>query len=137
MIDLGVEIHFADAVKNIPSSFLDKEKTLVVYTPAIPKTHLEFNYFKDRSFEILKRAEILGKITEHTFCLAVAGTHGKTTTSSILGHIMQPTQATSFLGGIMRHFRGKTSWNWRPYRTGGTNGTASLAVSGNGSQNCE
>jgi UDP-N-acetylmuramate--alanine ligase len=104
LIDLGVEIHFADAVKNIPSSFLDKEKTLVVYTPAIPKTHLEFNYFKDRSFEILKRAEILGKITEHTFCLAVAGTHGKTTTSSILGHIMQPTQATSFLGGIAENY---------------------------------
>ena len=104
LIDLGVEIHFADAVKNIPSSFLGKEKTLVVYTPAIPKTHLEFNYFKDRSFEILKRAEILGKITEHTFCLAVAGTHGKTTTSSILGHIMQPTQATSFLGGIAENY---------------------------------
>jgi UDP-N-acetylmuramate--alanine ligase len=104
LIDLGVEIHFNDAVKNIPSLFLDKEKTFLVYTPAIPKTHLEFNYFQDHGFEILKRAEILGKITEHTFCLAVAGTHGKTTTSSILGHIMQPTKATSFLGGIAENY---------------------------------
>jgi UDP-N-acetylmuramate--alanine ligase len=104
LIDLGVEIHFADAVKNIPSSFLGKEKTLVVYTPAIPETHLELNYFKNKGFQILKRAEILGKITEHTFCLAVAGTHGKTTTSSILGHIMQPTNATSFLGGIAENY---------------------------------
>ena len=102
--DLGVEIHFEDAVKNIPISFLNKEKTLVVYTPAIPKNHCEFNYFLDNKFTVLKRAEILGKITETTFCLAVAGTHGKTTTSSILGHIMVEANATSFLGGIAENY---------------------------------
>lgn len=104
LLALGIAIHFDDAIKNIPTEFLSKEKTLVVYTPAIPKNHLEYNFLKDKGFTILKRAEVLGKITEHTFCLAVAGTHGKTTTSSILGHIMQPSYATSFLGGIAENY---------------------------------
>ena len=102
--DIGVKIHFEDAVKNIPISCLDKEKTLVVYTPAISNKHQELNYFISNGFKIFKRAEILGEITKNTFCLAVAGTHGKTTTSSILGHIMQPEKATSFLGGIAENY---------------------------------
>ena len=102
--DLGAEIHFEDAVKNIPISFLDTEKTLVVYTPAISKNHAELSYFLKNGFTVLKRAEILGKITETTFCLAVAGTHGKTTTSAILGHIMNEVNATSFLGGIAENY---------------------------------
>jgi UDP-N-acetylmuramate--alanine ligase len=101
---LGVEIHFEDTLQNIPISFLNKDKTLVVYTPAIPKKHIQLNYFLDNDFTVLKRAEILGKITESTFCLAVAGTHGKTTTSSILGHIMAAEKATSFLGGIAENY---------------------------------
>ena len=101
---LGIAIHFEDAVEHIPTDFLSKEKTLVVFTPAIPKDHVEYKYLKKEGFTILKRAEILGKITENTFCLAVAGTHGKTTTSSILGHIMQPSKATSFLGGIAENY---------------------------------
>ena len=101
---LGIQIHFKDAIKNIPISFLDKEKTLIIYTPAIPKEHSEFNYFVAAKFTVLKRAEILGKITDTTFCLAVAGTHGKTTTSSILGHIMVSKKATSFLGGIAENY---------------------------------
>lgn len=102
--EIGIEIHFEDTVKNIPLSFLEKEKTLVVYTPAVPKEHQELNYFIKNDFVILKRAEILGEITRNTFCLAVAGTHGKTTTSSILGHIMKPKKATSFLGGIAENY---------------------------------
>ncbi len=102
--DLGVKIHFNDSVDLIPLAFLNKEITLVVYTPAIPKNHIGFNYFLNNNFKILKRAEILGKITETTFCLAVAGTHGKTTTSSILGHIMAASKATSFLGGIAENY---------------------------------
>ena len=101
--DLGIEIHFEDAIANLPEH-LEKENSLVVYTPAIPENHKEYNYLKAASFTILKRAEILGKITESTFCLAVAGTHGKTTTSSMLGHIMQPSKATSFLGGIAENY---------------------------------
>ena len=100
----GVEIHFEDALNNIPIPFLKKEETLIVYTPAIPENHLELNYFFEHNFSVLKRAEILGKITENTFCLAVAGTHGKTTTSSILGHIMAQVNATSFLGGISENY---------------------------------
>jgi UDP-N-acetylmuramate--alanine ligase len=102
--ELGVEIHFEDSLKNIPISFLDKDKTLVVYTPAIAENHTELNYFLNNNFKVLKRAEVLGKITESTFCLAVAGTHGKTTTSSILGHIMHQQKATSFLGGIAENY---------------------------------
>ena len=104
LMDLGIEIHFEDAVKNIPISFLDKNKTLVIFTPAVPKAHTQLNYFIKNDFTILKRAEILGKITERTFCLAVAGTHGKTTTSAILGHIMAHVNATSFLGGVAENY---------------------------------
>jgi len=102
--NINIDIHFEDVVDNIPASFLNKETGLVVYTPAIPKDHNELNYFFDNGFTVLKRAEILGKITDNTFCLAVAGTHGKTTTSSILGHIMQPLEATAFLGGIAENY---------------------------------
>ena len=102
--DLGVEIHFDDNLKNISIPFLNKETTLVVYTPAIPNNHTELNYFLENDFTVLKRSEILGKITESTVCLAVAGTHGKTTTSSILGHIMTQEKATSFLGGIAENY---------------------------------
>ncbi|GFD76263.1 UDP-N-acetylmuramate--L-alanine ligase [Tenacibaculum mesophilum] len=102
--EIEIEVSFEDEVNNIPISFLYKEKTLVVYTPAVPKNHLQLNYFKDNGYTVLKRAEVLGEITKNTFCLAVAGTHGKTTTSSILGHIMQPEKATSFLGGIAENY---------------------------------
>ena len=99
LVAMGIEIHFDDAIENIPKYF-QKENSLVVFTPAIPSSHKEYNYLKEADFTTLKRAEVLGRITENTYCLAVAGTHGKTTTSSVLGHIMQPSKATSFLGGI-------------------------------------
>ena len=101
---IGIAIHFVAAVRNIPLPFLKKETTLVVYTPAIQKSHAELTYFFQHGFTVLKRAEVLGEITKNTFCLAVAGTHGKTTTSAILGHIMQPNLATSFLGGIAENY---------------------------------
>ena len=92
-----IEIHFNDSLEAIPEKYKNKTTTLIVYTPAIPKNHLGLNFFLNNGFHILKRAEVLGIITKNTFCFAVAGTHGKTTTSSILGHIMQPYNATSFL----------------------------------------
>ena len=64
----------------------------MVYTPAVSSDHLELNFFIDNGFKVMKRAEVLGLITKNTFCLAVAGTHGKTTTTAILGHIMQTLQ---------------------------------------------
>ncbi|WP_299050283.1 UDP-N-acetylmuramate--L-alanine ligase [uncultured Polaribacter sp.] len=101
---LGVVVHFDEALASIPISYLNNKKTLVVYTPAISKDNTALTYFIDNNFTVLKRAEILGEITKTTFCLAVAGTHGKTTTSSILGHIMAQEKATSFLGGIAENY---------------------------------
>ncbi len=102
----NVAIHFTDTIENIPSQYKDKNNTLVIYTPAIPKQHKELNYFLTNNFIVLKRAEILGLITKKTFCFAVAGTHGKTTTSAILGHILKQTNvnATTFLGGIATNY---------------------------------
>lgn len=103
---LGIDLHFEDAVKNIKSPFLDKENTLIVYTPAVPKGHEELNYFVTHNYQVVKRSQILGLITENTFCLAVAGTHGKTTTTSILGHLMNVCNVplTAFLGGISENY---------------------------------
>ena len=101
---LGIEIHFNDSLESIPEIYKNKTTTLVVYTPAIPGNHLELNFFLNQNFQVMKRAEVLGMITKNTFCFAVAGTHGKTTTSAILGHIMQPYNATSFLGGISENY---------------------------------
>jgi len=103
---LGMQIHFEDNVALIPKEILNKENTLVVITPAVPKEHSEWNYFLKNGFEIKKRAEVLGLITKDTFCFAVAGTHGKTTTSSILGHILYQSgvDVTAFLGGIVENY---------------------------------
>ncbi len=104
--DLGIEVHFEDSVAKIPSKFLNTADTLIVYTPAIPKGHLEFNYFNDHNYEILKRSAVLGEITRDTFCFAVAGTHGKTTTTSILGHLLYACEipVTAFLGGVSENY---------------------------------
>lgn len=104
--ELGIAIHFNDDVASIDSLFRDKANTLVVYTPAIPKEHSELMFFRENSFVIQKRAEVLGLITRDTFCFAVAGTHGKTTTSSILGHLLKVCEAnmTAFLGGITENY---------------------------------
>ncbi|GAA3619684.1 UDP-N-acetylmuramate--L-alanine ligase [Flavivirga jejuensis] len=106
LVALGIAIHFEDLVDNIPASFLNIENTLIVYTPAVPADHLELRYFNANGYRVLKRSQILGLITEHTFCLAVAGTHGKTTTTSILGHLMHECRVplTAFLGGVSENY---------------------------------
>lgn len=105
LVESGISIHFEDAIDLIPKDFY-VENTLVVVTPAVPITHSEWNYFIERNFEIKKRSEVLGLITKDTFCFAVAGTHGKTTTSGILGHIMHESGAdvTAFIGGIVENY---------------------------------
>lgn len=105
LIDNGIEIHFEDNLQKIPNT-CKPENTLVVITPAVPKNHSEWNYFIENNFQIKKRAEVLGIITKDTFCFAVAGTHGKTTTSSILGHILHESGAdvTAFIGGIVENY---------------------------------
>ena len=105
LIANGIEIHFEDEIDSIPKDYY-VENTLVVITPAVPITHSEWNYFIERQYQVLKRAAVLGLITKDTFCFAVAGTHGKTTTSSILGHILYESGAdvTAFLGGIVENY---------------------------------
>ena len=106
LVDLGVKVHFEDSVNNITAPFLNAETTLVIYTPAVPKDHKELNFFKNNNYEVLKRSTVLGEITKNTFCLAVAGTHGKTTTTSILGHLLYQSnvEVTAFLGGISENY---------------------------------
>ena len=106
LTDLGILIHNEDAVANIPKSYLDIQNTLVIYTPAIPKHHKELSYFMSKGFEVMKRAEILGIITENIYTIAVAGTHGKTTTTAILAHLLKEcgVKVTAFLGGISENF---------------------------------
>jgi len=101
----GIAVHFTDEIDLIPTNYY-VENTLVVITPAVPITHSEWNYFIERQFLVMKRAAVLGLITKDTFCFAVAGTHGKTTTSSILGHILYESGAdvTAFLGGIVENY---------------------------------
>lgn len=103
---LGIKIHFEESVESIETAFLNPKTTLIVYTPAISKNHSELHYFLSNGFNVLKRSEILGLITKNTFCLAVAGTHGKTTTTSILGHLMKECDVplTAFLGGISENY---------------------------------
>ncbi|GAA4886555.1 UDP-N-acetylmuramate--L-alanine ligase [Flaviramulus aquimarinus] len=103
---LGIQIHFEEAVESIDTDFLNKNKTLIVYTPAIPIAHKELNYFKNNGYQVIKRSQALGLITENTYCLAIAGTHGKTTTTSILGHLMNECHVpvTAFLGGVSENY---------------------------------
>jgi UDP-N-acetylmuramate--alanine ligase len=105
LIESGIPIHFEDNINLIPAHF-NQDNTLVVVTPAVPITHSQWNYFLERDYELKKRAEVLGIITKDTFCFAVAGTHGKTTTSSILGHILLESGAdvTAFVGGIVENY---------------------------------
>jgi UDP-N-acetylmuramate--alanine ligase len=107
LIAEGIEIHFTDDCNLIQAEYKNNQNTLVVYTPAIPKNHSELTYFISNGFEVKKRAEVLGIITKDTYCFAVAGTHGKTTTSSILGHILYESgeDVTAFLGGIVENYQ--------------------------------
>ena len=105
LIEEGMEIHFDDKVEFIPG-YITKEKTLVVFTPAIPKNHVEHAYLKENGFTIIKRSEVLGLLTKNYKTIAVAGTHGKTTTSSLIAHILKVANKNmvAFLGGITSNY---------------------------------
>jgi len=104
--DEGVEIHYTDLGESILDT-LNQEETLVIYTPAIPTNHGEYNALKSSGFNIIKRAKALGIISEEKETYAVAGTHGKTTTSSILAHVLYETEQScnAFIGGITTNYK--------------------------------
>lgn len=104
LIEEGVEIHYDDNLLLVDESFKNKDKTLVILTPAIPENHSELFFFKSKGFEILKRSQVLGLITESNKSVGVAGTHGKTTISSMIAQIFKYCKVpfTAFLGGISK-----------------------------------
>jgi len=102
----GMLIHYEENLDEIPHICKQKETCLVIYTPAIPEEHKELQYFRANSFEIQKRAQVLGTLTQAHKGLCVAGTHGKTTTSTMCAHIMHQSQldCNAFLGGISKNY---------------------------------
>jgi len=103
----GILITYTDEVSSLPETFLTpKEDTLVVYTPAIPKDLKVLTHFRDLGFTLKKRSEVLGIISKGMFCIGIAGTHGKTTTSAIVAHLLTDTGygCTAFLGGIASNY---------------------------------
>jgi UDP-N-acetylmuramate--alanine ligase len=102
----GAFIHYTDAVSLIPDTFRSPDETLVVYTPAIPESQTELTWFRFRGFEVMKRSQVLGEITKTYRGLCVAGTHGKTTTSSMTAHLLKQSavDCNAFLGGILKNY---------------------------------
>ena len=106
LIEEGAQIHYEENVELIPADFRQQESTLIIYTPAIPATHAEWTYFREKGFTIMKRSQVLGMLTQTGKGLCVAGTHGKTTTSTMTAHLLQQSEVTcnAFLGGISKNY---------------------------------
>ncbi|MCM1483781.1 MAG: UDP-N-acetylmuramate--L-alanine ligase [Muribaculaceae bacterium] len=102
----GIAISYDDDPELIPQGFRNPEETMVVYTPAVPDSHRGLRFFRDNGFEVLKRSAVLGLVTRGTTALCFAGTHGKTTTSSMAAHLLhnRPCGCNAFLGGILRNY---------------------------------
>lgn len=107
LVKEGIQIHFEDDLTQI-----DKEATVIVYTPAIPSDHKELNYYKDNGYNVVKRSDVLQWVTENAFTIGIAGTHGKTTTTSMTAHILRNTGygCNAFLGGIASNY-GTNFWS--------------------------
>lgn len=108
LIAEGIQIGFEDQLEAIPEGILaDKSKTLIIWTPAVPKDSKLLNYFQQQGFELKKRSEVLGDLSEAYYSIAVAGTHGKTTTSSMITHIFKSSGRSiiAFLGGITQNYQ--------------------------------
>ena len=106
LIEEGAQIHYEDDVNLIPACCKQESQTLVIYTPAIPDDHKELTFFRNGNFNIQKRAQVLGLITRNSKGLCVAGTHGKTTTSTMAAHLLHQSdvKCTAFLGGISKNY---------------------------------
>ena len=109
LVEEGMDVHYDDAVEQIPAMFKtdsSREQVLVIYTPAMPGDSAELGHFKDGGYQVLKRAEVLGIIAGEGACIGVAGTHGKTTVTSMIAHIMNASEVSSntFLGGISANY---------------------------------
>jgi len=106
LIKEGIDIHFDDNIDNIPYDYRDNVYTLVVYTPAIPDNLNELNFFRANGFAIKKRSEVLGMISREKKCIGVAGTHGKTTITTMIAHLMRQSRmgCNAFLGGISKNY---------------------------------
>lgn len=104
----GAAVHYEDDVRLIPEGFLDPKKTMVVYTPAVPQDHGEYRYFREHGFCVEKRSQMLGHLAEGKYVMAVAGTHGKTTTSTMVAWLNRVLTGggSAFLGGISKNFGG-------------------------------
>ena len=102
----GALIHYEDNVSLIPEACTDAKECLVVYTPALPAEHTELQWFRNGGFDVQKRAQVLGTLTRGKKGLCVAGTHGKTTTSSMAAHMLHqsPAGCNAFLGGILKNY---------------------------------
>ncbi len=107
MILEGMKVSYDPMVSSIPTEFLDKLKTLIVMTPAIPADHPQLIYFRTEGYQVMKRAEVLGYLTSQNKGICVAGTHGKTTTSTITAHLLYQSKVTcnAFLGGISNNYK--------------------------------
>ena len=106
LIAEGASIHYEENIESIPNEFHDANTTLVIYTPAIPATHAELIYFQENGFTIQKRSQVLGMLTQSSKGLCVAGTHGKTTTSTMTAHLLHQSNVgcNAFLGGISKNY---------------------------------
>lgn len=106
LIAEGAQIHYDENVESIPQCFKDKEHTLVVFTPAIPEEHEELQWFRKNGFEVQKRAQVLGYISMKLKAVCAAGTHGKTTTSTMAAHLLHQSgiDCNAFLGGISKNY---------------------------------
>jgi len=104
--DEGIAVCFSENVYQIPEEFTKPEDTLVILTPAVPQDHPQLIYFKQHNFTIQKRAQVLGNITRQSMAICIAGTHGKTTTSTIAAHLLYQSQVScnAFLGGISNNY---------------------------------
>ena len=107
LISEGIGITFEDELDCIPQMYASQESTLVVYTPAIPKDHQQLNYFKENQFVIMKRSQVLGLLSDGLNGVGIAGTHGKTTVSTITAHVFKNStlDCNAFLGGISRNYQ--------------------------------